>query len=75
MKKDIAHLSEDQLWDLSEIFNVILLRSPRYHNIVDAKNVFPYPDHKRYLPEFEQAYTRSKNAKEFIIRGVKILKK
>lgn len=74
MKKEASKLSEDQLWDLSEIFNVVLLRSARYHNIVDAKRVLPYPDHKRYLPKFEKAYAHSKDAQKFIARGVEILK-
>ena len=75
MKEDIGQLSEDQLWDISEIFNVILLRSDRYKGIVDAKYVYPYPDHRKYLPKFEQAYARSKTVEEFIKQGIAILKK
>ena len=37
MKKDIKHLSENQLWDLSEIFNVVVLKSSRYRHIINQK--------------------------------------
>ena len=33
-RKEVECLSEDQLWDLSEIFNVIVLKSPRYRHII-----------------------------------------
>lgn len=75
MEKEVTKLSEDQYWDLSEIFNVILLRSSRYREIIDHKSILPYPDHEQYLPEFEQGYAHSKNVKEFIAKGVAILKK
>ena len=75
MKKNISRLSKNQLWDLSEIFNVILLRSSRYRGVIDRIRVGPYPDHRRYVPEFEHAYAHSKNVEEFIKRGINILKK
>ncbi|MDO8443416.1 MAG: hypothetical protein Q7S78_00195 [Candidatus Azambacteria bacterium] len=73
LKKEVKHLSEDQLWDLSEIFNVVVLGSPRYCRIINQKFVIPYPDHRRYISQFEKAYKNSKNAKEFIRRGITII--
>lgn len=75
MKEDIEKLSEDQLWDLSEIFNVILLRSPQYQGIIDSKQVRAYPDHEPYLKKFDQAHSQAKSARDFITRGVVIIKK
>ncbi|MDP3729750.1 MAG: hypothetical protein Q8R26_03340 [bacterium] len=73
LKKEIKHLSEDQLWDLSEIFNIIVLKSPRYRHIVNQKFVIPYPDHRRYINKFKKAYKNSQNAEEFIRRGITII--
>lgn len=73
MKKEIKNLSEEELWDLSEIFNTVLLGSKRYEKIVDKKFVIPYPDHSIYIPLFKKAYKKSKNAREFIAQGVAII--
>jgi len=73
LKKETKHLSEDQLWDLSEIFNVVVLKSPRYCHIVNQKFVVPYPDHRRYINQFEKAYKNSRNAEEFIRHGISII--
>jgi len=75
LKKEAKHLSEDQLWDLSEIFNVVVLRSPRYHRIINQQFVIPYPDHRRYIRQFEKAYKNSQNVEEFIRQGITIIKR
>ncbi|HQK83670.1 MAG TPA: hypothetical protein PLK24_06965 [Atribacter sp.] len=74
LKSEIKILTEEQLWDLSEIFNVVVLGSAQYQNIVDKKYVFPYPHHKPLLSQFRKAYKDSCNAEEFIKRGVTIIK-
>jgi hypothetical protein len=73
LKKETKHLSEDQLWDLSEIFNVVVLKSPRYRRIVNQKFVIPYPYHRRYIRQFEKIYKNSRNAEEFIRHGISII--
>lgn len=75
MRKEMKALSESQLWDLSEIFNVILLRSARYSPVVEGRFACPYPNHQKYISQFEKEYAHSKNAEEFIKRGVRILQK
>lgn len=72
-KKETKHLSENQLWDLSEIFNVVVLKSSRYRHIINQKFVIPYPDHRRYVRQFEKVYKNSQNAEEFIRRGITII--
>ncbi|BCX16194.1 MAG: hypothetical protein KatS3mg098_423 [Candidatus Parcubacteria bacterium] len=73
LKKETKHLSEDQLWDLSEIFNVVVLKSPRYRHIINQKFVTPYPNHRHYISQFKKAYKNSQNTKEFIRRGIDII--
>jgi len=73
LKKETKHLSEDQLWDLSEIFNVVVLKSPRYRRIVNQKFVIPYPYHRHYVRQFEKIYKNSRNAEEFIRHGISII--
>jgi len=74
LKEKTKHLSENQLWDLSEIFNVVVLKSSRYGHIINQRFVIPYPDHRRYIYRFEKAYKNSQNAEEFIKRGIAIIK-
>jgi hypothetical protein len=74
LRKEIKHLSEDQLWDLSEVFNVVVLKSPRYHHIINQKFVTAYPDHQHYIKRFRKAYENSQNAEEFIRKGIAIIK-
>ena len=74
LKKEIKQLSEDQLWDLSEIYNVVTLASPRYSHIINKKFVMPYPDHRHYIRQFEKIYKNSQNAEEFIKKGIVIIK-
>lgn len=73
LKKETKHLSEDQLWDLSEIFNVVVLKSPRYRRIINQRFVIPYPDHRHYIRQFEKAYRNSQNTEEFIRYGATIV--
>lgn len=72
-KKETKYLSENQLWDLSEIFNVVILKSSRYRHIINQKFVTPYPDHQHYIPQFKKAYKNSHNAEEFIRRSIDII--
>lgn len=74
LKKEIKMLLPDQLWNLSEIFNVIVLRSPRYRRIINKHFVRPYPSHRQYIRQFENAYRNSRDAEDFIQRGITIVK-
>jgi len=74
LKKEIKCLSEDQLWDLSEVFNVVVLESSRYCHIVNQKFVIPYPNHQRYIHQFRKAYKNSQSAEELIRHGIAIIK-
>lgn len=74
LEKETKCLSEDELWDLSEIFNVVVLKSSRYRHIIRNQNsIHTYPDHQHYIPRFEKAYKKSNNAEEFIKHGVAII--
>lgn len=66
LKKEIKILSQDQLWDFSEIFNVVVLKSPRYRHIVNQNFIHLYPNHRQYIRQLEKAYKNSQNAEEFI---------
>jgi hypothetical protein len=73
-KKEIKALSKNQLWDLSEIFNVIVLKSSRYRHIINQKFIIPYPNHRYHLRQFEKIYKKFPNAKEFIGYSIPIIK-
>ena len=73
MKNETKHLSEDQLWDISEIFNVVVLKSSRYRHIINQQFVVPYPDHRRYIRQFKREHKNSQNTEEFIRHGIGII--
>ncbi len=73
LKKEVKNLSQDQLWDLSEIFNVVVLKSSHYRHIINQNVIYPYPDHRRYIRQFEKAYKNSQNAEKFIKSGIEII--
>ncbi|MDO8435117.1 MAG: hypothetical protein Q7S89_00320 [bacterium] len=66
-------LPEEALWDVSEIFNVILLKSPRYQSLIDRRFVRPYPEHRKFISRAESLYKTSGSAKEFIIRLAQLI--
>lgn len=74
LSKESKVLSEEKIWDLSEIFNVILLKLDVFKGFIDKKVIKSYPDHEKYLVSFEKAYKESVNTKDFILRGINILK-
>jgi len=74
LKKESGKLSEDKIWDLSEIFNVVVLESEKYYDIIDKKVIISYPDHKKHLPKFRKFFKESKNIQDFIIKGLHELK-
>lgn len=73
--REFAKLSEDSQWDLSEIFNIVVLRSDPYSNIIQRELVQPYPDHEKYMRKFEQVFKDSSGIEEFIKKGIIILNK
>jgi len=75
MTNEIRKLSDDKLWDLSEIFNIVILRSAAYKKIINRKYVRPYPSHEKYIRAFEKSYKDSKNIEYFIRNGIRIMNK
>mgnify|MGYP001104137159 CR=1 FL=1 len=73
MKKEMKILSKEDIWNLSEIFNVVILKSNLYKDIIDKKTVYSYPEHRKYLLPFERIYKESTSIKDFILKGIKIL--
>jgi len=74
LKKEITKISEERLWNLSEIFNAVVLKAEIYKNIINPKYVIPYPEHKKYLHTFEKKLKNVKDMREFIMWGIQTLK-
>lgn len=74
LKKEAKQLSENQLWNLSEIFNIVVIKSSLYRGIINQKFVIAYPKHQQYIKLFQKVYKNSRNAKEFIRKSTVIIK-
>ena len=66
-------ITEEKLWDLSEIFNIVVLESDYFKEIINKKYIKPYPEHKKYLSIFRKLFKDSKNIKDFITRGINLI--
>lgn len=55
-----------QLWELSEIFNVIFLNLPPLQSAIGAEELLFYPELKNKLEEIKQIWTKHPDAKDFI---------
>lgn len=64
--KHFPKLIEDDLWDISEIFNVIILSQPEFVAITSNKSPRVYPNHLKEIPKYTNLWKNSKNVKEFI---------
>ncbi|MBI4918886.1 hypothetical protein HY837_03085 [archaeon] len=67
-----GRLSEDKLWDLSEIFDVIILNKEPWIKFAGQKSQ-SYPAHEQKYKELNELFNKSKDLKEFLEKAVKLL--
>lgn len=65
--------SESKIWHLSEIFNIVILKSPQFVDLTRNPEPKPYPEHLHLIPGFEKIWSSSKNINSFIRSSVSIL--
>ena len=51
----VKNVDESFVWDLSEIFNVLVLEKPEFVRITGNSNPRPYTEHKKLLSDFRKA--------------------
>lgn len=64
-KNGLVELSKD--WDLSEIFNVIILGLPQFV-IITGKADQGYEQHEKYFAHYRNLWSESKNLNEYLMR-------
>ncbi len=64
---------DDNLWELSEIFNVIFLNFPSIQKAIGAEELLFYPDLKDKLEEIKKIWTEQAEAEEFIKISIQYL--
>ncbi len=63
-------------WDLSEIFNVIILNQPAFKEILGKSEMVFYPNHKEIYPTIERVWNENNgDIKKFVEDSLKILQK
>jgi hypothetical protein len=70
----IENPDDSLLWNLSEIFNVVILETPEFVKITDNPNPEPYKKHEEILPDFRSIWEESKDVDRFIQRSSEALK-
>lgn len=64
-----------QLWELSEIFNVLFLNIPSIQTVIGAEELLFYPDLKSKLEGVKRIWEKQLGAKEFILESLEYLEK
>lgn len=63
-----------ELWELSEIFNVLFLNTPSIQNAIGAEELLFYPTLKEKLEKVQPLWDTKLSAKDFIIQSLQIIK-
>lgn len=64
---------DNNLWELSEIFNVIFLNLPAIQEAIGAEELLFYPDLKEKLDKIKEIWEREANAEKFIKTSLQYL--
>jgi len=65
---------DNNLWKLSEIFNVIFLNLPTIQKAIGTEELLFYPALKDKLENIQQIWTENKNIDDFILKSLDYLK-
>lgn len=64
-----------ELWELSEIFNVLFLNIPSIQKTIGAEELLFYPDLESKLEGMREIWTKKLDAKKFIVEGLEYLQR
>ena len=64
----------NELWELSEIFNVIFLNLPPIQKAIGAEELLFYPDLKDKLEKVKKIWAKQLEVKDFIIESLQCLR-
>lgn len=62
--------NDNNLWELSEVFNVIFLNLPSIQRAIGAEELLFYPDLKNKLEEIKKIWAKQLSAEEFIKKSL-----
>ncbi len=71
INKKYPGLDPEKKWDLSEIFNVIILNEPQFKKLYKPIKQGCYPSHKKNINKFNKLYKNSKNINDFFKKSIK----
>ena len=74
LSKQTANLDKNSgpLWELSEIFNVIIMNEPEFQILIPRKEKLFYPDLEKTMDDLVILWKKN-NLEQFIIKGLKRL--
>lgn len=76
VKKHLPKLYRNPLlWDVSEVFNSVVLIDPMFVKAHGIKRTVAYPAHRQYLPAIRRAWKKRTSTKEFIQKLFEIVGK
>lgn len=64
--KQYAKESKEKIWEISEVFNSLILTLPPFGEIVGPSEILLYPEHAELLLEFKNLWKHSKNIDDFL---------
>ncbi|HOV97455.1 MAG TPA: hypothetical protein PLW49_00350 [bacterium] len=67
------NISDSVIWDLSEIFNIVVLERPEFVEITGNPHPRPYEKHETQISKFRKLMKRSKNIDDMIKESFRLL--
>ncbi|HOL54058.1 MAG: hypothetical protein PHF40_01530 [Candidatus Pacebacteria bacterium] len=61
-------------WDLSEIFNDVILSLPPFKKLHKQQKIICYPEHQQYFQKFQKLWQQTNDIDQWLVEGLEILK-
>lgn len=74
-RKFPGKLDANQKWHFSEIFNTVLLNQKQFAKLYAPIKEFGYPDHKKFLKQYNKLFNNSKSINDFLSKAIKLTKR
>ncbi|MFA6982203.1 MAG: hypothetical protein WC243_04255 [Patescibacteria group bacterium] len=71
--KKFGFTDEDKVWELSEIFNVIVLALPQFEELTKNPDPEPHNEHRNMIGKFKKLHEEASDLDSFITRSFDLL--
>jgi hypothetical protein len=66
LKKKKLKISEEKIWEISEIFNTLVLNRKEFKTLIKPSKELGYPEHKKYIRKISSKLRNGCNIDDFL---------